>query len=113
MAGDVAESGRRGARALAIGEQAGADVPPEVVTTLGNYELFEGRLEEAAAWYRRARGSGRPPNRRNGCSSPRTELLRAGLRRRPDAPATGRRRCWPRSAEPRDPARRLRLVLRR
>lgn len=29
-------------------------MPPEVATLCGNYELFEGRLDEAVRWYRRA-----------------------------------------------------------
>ncbi|MGD9701164.1 MAG: BTAD domain-containing putative transcriptional regulator [Acidimicrobiia bacterium] len=55
MAGDVAEAGARGARALRICEQAGGAVPLVVCSICGNYELFQGRLDEAASWYRRAR----------------------------------------------------------
>jgi predicted ATPase len=53
MAGDVAECGVRSERALQAAERAGS-VPSEVATIRGNYELFEGRLAEAEAWYRRA-----------------------------------------------------------
>jgi tetratricopeptide (TPR) repeat protein len=55
MAGDVAEAGARAARALRAGEQTGGDLPGEVFTIRGNYELFEGRLDEATRWYQRAR----------------------------------------------------------
>lgn len=54
MAGDVAETGVRGRRALRASERAGGDVPAEVATICGSYALFEGRLDEAAGWYRRA-----------------------------------------------------------
>jgi predicted ATPase len=54
MAGDVTETGVRSARALRLAERAGGDVPAEVLTIRGSYELFEGHLGEAAAWYRRA-----------------------------------------------------------
>ena len=57
MAGDVAETGVRSARALAAAERAGRDVPAEVATIRGNYELFEGRLDAALGWYRRADGA--------------------------------------------------------
>jgi hypothetical protein len=53
MAGDVTETGVRSARALRVAEAAGGELPPEVATILGSYELFEGHLVEAAAWYRR------------------------------------------------------------
>jgi predicted ATPase len=54
MAGDVAETGVRSARALQLAERAGGDLPALVAEIRGSYALFEGRLEEAAAWYRRA-----------------------------------------------------------
>jgi predicted ATPase len=53
MAGDVDEMRTRGTRALRAGEQAG-DVPPEAVLNWANSALFEGRLDEASARYRRA-----------------------------------------------------------
>ena len=49
---------RRDRRAQRSGPPAspsgGGDLPPEVATIQGSHELFEGRLAEAAAWYRRA-----------------------------------------------------------
>ena len=54
MAGDVAEAGERAARGVRASERAGGDVPAEVATICGSYELFQGRLDEATAWYRRA-----------------------------------------------------------
>ena len=53
MAGDVTEAGVRSARAVRVGERVG-DVPAVVGMVRGNYALFEGQLDEAAAWYRRA-----------------------------------------------------------
>ena len=53
MAGDVAESGVRSARALDLASRRGKRCPPPS-TTWASYELFEGRLEEAAAWYQRS-----------------------------------------------------------
>ena len=66
MAGDVAECGVRAARALRLSEAAGGDVSPVVGMINGNFALFEGRLDDAANWYRRARdaaGVGDPPRR--------------------------------------------------
>jgi predicted ATPase/DNA-binding SARP family transcriptional activator len=53
MAGDVAEAGVRSGRALAAAERSGGHVA-EAATIRGNFELFEGRLDAALAWYRRA-----------------------------------------------------------
>ena len=69
----------------------------------GNYELFEGRLDEAAelvpASRRRGRRrSGAAPAGRRG-----TRAARPGLRRRPDGRRRRPRRCWPRSATRRTP----------
>ena len=48
-------SGRARRRAAsAASERAGGDVPAEVATICGSYELFQGRLDEATTWYRRA-----------------------------------------------------------
>ena len=47
----------------------------------GNYELFEGRLDEAATWYRRARARGRSTIPPSALLAARTELLAARLRR--------------------------------
>ncbi len=66
MAGDLAECGARAARSLRLSQHAGADVPPAVSMINGNFALFEGRLDDAADWYRRARdaaGAGDPPRR--------------------------------------------------
>ena len=41
MAGDVAETGVRSARALRIAERAGGPIPSEVITIRASYELFE------------------------------------------------------------------------
>jgi hypothetical protein len=54
MAGEVAESGVRAARALRLAERAGGEIPPDVLAAWASFELFEGRLGEAAAWYRRS-----------------------------------------------------------
>ena len=54
MAGDVVEAGARSARALIASAPSGG-VPPQVAMIRGNYELFQGHLDNAAAWYRRAR----------------------------------------------------------
>jgi hypothetical protein len=53
MTGDVAETGRRSREALDVAERAGGPLPSEVAVIRGSYELFEGRLDEAARWYRR------------------------------------------------------------
>jgi predicted ATPase len=54
MAGDVAETGARVRRAIAAAERAGGDMPARVATICGSFALFEGRLDEASVWYRRA-----------------------------------------------------------
>lgn len=54
MAGDVAASRDRSYQALRLSEQAGRGVRSEVMTSCGNCELFAGRLDEAARWYRRS-----------------------------------------------------------
>ena len=41
----------------------------------GNNQLFQGHLEEAATWYRRARASWRARTERRVCSGSSTELL--------------------------------------
>jgi predicted ATPase/DNA-binding SARP family transcriptional activator len=65
MAGDVAEAGARAHRARQASERAGTGLPAAVATVCGNYELFEGRLEEAIRWYRRgvAAAAEDPPQR--------------------------------------------------
>jgi predicted ATPase/DNA-binding SARP family transcriptional activator len=57
MAGDVAEAGARAARARRLADRSDGVVPAEVATLSGSCALFEGRLDEAARWYRRARGA--------------------------------------------------------
>lgn len=52
MAGDLAESGARSARAVAICEREPGGVSQVVATIRGNHDLFEGRLDAAANWYR-------------------------------------------------------------
>lgn len=54
MSGDVAETGRLSAAALRAVERAKTEPAAEAMTVRGSYELFEGHLDEAAAWYRRA-----------------------------------------------------------
>ncbi|HWL43508.1 MAG TPA: BTAD domain-containing putative transcriptional regulator [Ilumatobacter sp.] len=53
MAGDLAESGARSARAVAICEREPGGLSQVVATIRGNHDLFEGRLDAAASWYRR------------------------------------------------------------
>ena len=53
MAGDVAEAGVRSAHAVRLGERAGY-VPAFVAMVRGNFALFDGQLDEAVDWYRRA-----------------------------------------------------------
>jgi predicted ATPase/DNA-binding SARP family transcriptional activator len=57
MAGDVAEAGARAAYARRLADRAGGPALAEVATLSGSYELFEGRLDEAARWYRQARAT--------------------------------------------------------
>jgi predicted ATPase/DNA-binding SARP family transcriptional activator len=54
MAGDVAEMGVRAARASELSEPAGGDAKARVATLHGTQALFESRLGDAVAWYRRA-----------------------------------------------------------
>jgi predicted ATPase/DNA-binding SARP family transcriptional activator len=55
LSGDLDEAGLRAERALRVGERVGGELPPQVATSWGSYHLFMGNLDEAAAWYRRAR----------------------------------------------------------
>jgi tetratricopeptide (TPR) repeat protein len=55
MAGDVEEAGRRGDHARRLSDAAGRSVPHQVADLCGSYQLFQGRLDEAVTWYRRAR----------------------------------------------------------
>jgi hypothetical protein len=54
MAGDLAETGRRSARALRIAERGGGEVPAEVLMIQGSDALFRGDLGAAVGWYRAA-----------------------------------------------------------
>ena len=98
MAGDVAECGVRAARALRLSQAAGGDVPPVVGMINGNFALFEGRLDDAANWYRRARdaaGVGDPPRRLFAESTELLALAYAGDRAAVGAGrrVAGRARC--------------------
>jgi len=55
MGGDVEEAGRRGVHAVRLSERARVPVSPEIAELCGSYQLFQGQLDEAATWYRRAR----------------------------------------------------------
>lgn len=54
MQGDIDQVGERGGRALQLAEQLEGEPPAEVLTIRGSHALFHGRLDEAAASYRRA-----------------------------------------------------------
>ena len=58
MGGDVPEAERRAERALGASASQGLEVLPEVCTLQGSIELFLGRLDAAARWYRRSAESG-------------------------------------------------------
>jgi predicted ATPase/DNA-binding SARP family transcriptional activator len=74
LLGDLDEAGVRAERALRVAERVGGELPPQIATSWGSYHLFMGNLDQAAAWYRRARdAAGDDPVQRvwGGC----TELL--------------------------------------
>jgi predicted ATPase/DNA-binding SARP family transcriptional activator len=50
MSGDVAEAGRRAVVAVELADRGGG-LTQEVATMRGNFDLFEGRLDEAVGWY--------------------------------------------------------------
>jgi hypothetical protein len=52
MAGDLEGCGTRAERARAAAERAGAGVMGEIGSICGSFALFEGRLDDAARWYR-------------------------------------------------------------
>jgi hypothetical protein len=54
MGGDVPESSRRADRSRRLAEQASGDIPPDVLAAWASCALYEGRLDTAAAWYRRS-----------------------------------------------------------
>ncbi len=64
MTGDVAGAGRWATEAVEVAERAGVPLPPVSATVRGNYDLFEGRLPEAASWYRRGVASATDPGER-------------------------------------------------
>lgn len=64
MAGDVPETSRRAARGVAVTERRGSAVPPVLLSVRGSVDLFEGRLADSAAWYRRAWTEAEHPGRR-------------------------------------------------
>ncbi|HUF97489.1 MAG TPA: hypothetical protein VMM60_05115, partial [Ilumatobacter sp.] len=79
MAGDMAEAVVRSDRALHLAEQRADVCPPEVSVFKGNTELFEGRLHEAASWYRRSAADARDAGHRGHClMAEATELLALG-----------------------------------
>jgi predicted ATPase/DNA-binding SARP family transcriptional activator len=53
MAGDIEATGERTARAVETSKRGTGDLPVRLATACGSYALFEGRLADAAAWYRR------------------------------------------------------------
>ena len=102
---------RRAQRAIDLSTASGGSIPPRVAVIRGNAELFEGRLDDAATWYRRAVESAghdvcaRVLRRRDRGARPR-------LRGRPCG-GRARRRAARRVRRGDDPVRRLRVVLRR
>jgi predicted ATPase/DNA-binding SARP family transcriptional activator len=60
MAGDVPEAGVRAERAFRVAGSAG-DLPVVVGMVQGNHALFEGRLPDAATWYRKAAAAADDP----------------------------------------------------
>jgi tetratricopeptide (TPR) repeat protein len=54
MAGDVTEAGIRSARSVAVAERSRSGLTQVAATMRGNVDLFEGRLDAAVRWYRRA-----------------------------------------------------------
>jgi hypothetical protein len=83
MAGDVPETVARAARAGRAADQAGV-LPPEVAVIQGSAALFEGRLADAARWYRRGveRADDDPAQRQFAAAS---ELLALGYSEEPIA----------------------------
>jgi hypothetical protein len=110
MAGDVAESAVRSARALLIAEQSDREIPAEVLLVSGNAELFQGHLAEAAAWYRRAAEAAAATDPAQWLLALGAEVLALGYAADPAAVEL-RKPSWHRSPTSR-PVRRLRMVLR-
>jgi predicted ATPase/DNA-binding SARP family transcriptional activator len=85
MAGDVAETGARADRAMAVAERRG-DVPAMVHAIRGSHALFDGRLDDVALHYRRARAA-EPDNRARRINSLGIELLALAYAHDPGAAA--------------------------
>jgi tetratricopeptide (TPR) repeat protein len=84
----VAECGVRAQHALALAERSGAPIPVEVITGLASYELFEGRLANARAMYRRAADTPAPHDPARPLMAAASEILaRAYAREDTDAAA--------------------------
>jgi predicted ATPase/DNA-binding SARP family transcriptional activator len=64
MGGDVAELGVRSHRAVAVADRRQVELSQVTATIRGNVDLFEGRLGDAAAWYRRAVEASTNPTQR-------------------------------------------------
>ncbi|MGF1597411.1 MAG: BTAD domain-containing putative transcriptional regulator [Acidimicrobiales bacterium] len=64
MAGDMTELEARSHRAVAVAERNDVGMSQLAATIRGNVELFEGRLEAAAGWYRRAVEAAANPTQR-------------------------------------------------
>lgn len=83
MAGDVQEAGLRAAHARRVAAREGA-LPPEVCDVLGNGALYEGDLDQALQWYRRAaEAAADDPAHRALCGA--SEVLALGYADHPDA----------------------------
>ena len=91
----------------------GGDPPAEVAAISGNDALFEGRLDEAVEWYRRAVESRPADDLAQRLFMASTELLALAYAGDPTAAAERADEPARRGRRRRDPARRLRLVLRR
>ena len=89
-AGDVQEIGVRSGRALRACERAGRDVPPMVAESWASYELFEGRLAEAADWFRRGFDAAVDDRARRLIAAS-AEVLALAYASRPDGAATSGR----------------------
>lgn len=85
MAGDVRETSARADRALAVCRRAGRPEPPSVASVQGSVALFEGRLGDAAEWYRLAVRNAGEHDRPRSIVNGGTEVLALAYGRHPDA----------------------------
>jgi hypothetical protein len=85
MAGDVGERVARGRRALRAAERSGR-LPGEVAMVCANASLFEGRLDDAVAWYRRGVDAAADDPAQH-LMARTTQLLALGYRGDPDTAA--------------------------